>query len=574
MGIPHLISTLEPFAVHGLLDDKSVVIDGPAFAYHILYICNINGVVLPSYQLLGDTAVAWLDELTRRRVSVSAIFFDGYLPLGKRPVRMGRVAKSFHQLKTAHSADPSGRSRSYLSSPTDRYGEPALFSSKPPPGRPFLPPSFHVPAIIEALRLSPRYQSSVRLVPGEADAFCAQHLLESGGTVLTSDSDLLAHDLGRGSVMFFRHIQLDGDSRLACAAFSPRHICERLGLPSDQSHRLAYERKLDPHLSLPQILQQCSKPVADTAGYHKFCQEYLHQEIAPLPVPSSGATIQIHSLDPRISELVLQAGSLCDREDMQEAKIFLPILIEDPTRGSAWEQSTSIRQLAYTILRWIIPGQAPPVQEYRRVNNTVQKGRQVSLLAKAAASEFGKAIVDLMTRIRKETEHNAELSWLILSLSLDIRHCYEEDKQSHALQTIQKTPQVLKSSKVTWGIIHFVAQLQAAYYSLRILRQVLSLVPSRETIPELHKLLVPLPPLAEFPNIDRTIEFLSNTNKLQSIKLLEKFVPFPKGNTHQSKRAAPRKRKASGESLPKAKPSASVRAPITRNPFDVLSQDG
>ncbi|KAK7417045.1 hypothetical protein QQX98_004806 [Neonectria punicea] len=67
MGIPHLISTLEPFAVHGPLDDKAVVIDGPALAYHILYICNRNGVVLPSYQLLGDTAVAWLDELTRRR---------------------------------------------------------------------------------------------------------------------------------------------------------------------------------------------------------------------------------------------------------------------------------------------------------------------------------------------------------------------------------------------------------------------------------------------------------------------------------------------------------------------------
>jgi hypothetical protein len=70
MGIPHLISTLEPFAVHGLLDDQSIVIDGPGLAYHVLYICNRNGVVLPSYQLLGDTVVAWLDELVRRRVRV------------------------------------------------------------------------------------------------------------------------------------------------------------------------------------------------------------------------------------------------------------------------------------------------------------------------------------------------------------------------------------------------------------------------------------------------------------------------------------------------------------------------
>ncbi|KAK7417046.1 hypothetical protein QQX98_004807 [Neonectria punicea] len=487
---------------------------------------------------------------------------------------MARVAKSFHQLKLAHSADPRGRSRNYLSSPADTYGESDLFSSKPPPGRPFLPPSFHVPAVIEALRLS-RYQSRVRLVPGEADAYCAQHLLELGGTVLTSDSDLLAHDLGRGSVMFLRDIHLDGDSRLTCATFSPGHICERLGLSSsDQIRRLAYERKLDPHLSLPQILQQCSKTIEDTTGYDEFCQEYLHQEVAPLPTSNAGDTIQIHSLDPRISELVLQLGSSCHTEDAQEAKIYLPILIEDPTRGSAWEQSTSIRQLAYTILGWIIPDQASPVQEYRRVNNTVQKGRQVSILAKTLAEEFGKIVVNLMTEIRKETRQNAELSWLILCLSLDIRHCFEEEKQSHVLQTLQNASQVLNSSKVTWDTIHFVAQLQAAYYSLRILRQVLSLVPARETIPELHKLLVSLPPLTEFPDIDRVINNLLKTDEIQTIKLVKKVTSFPTSDTQEAKRAAPRKRKASRESVPKAKPSAGGRVSAARNPFAVLSQYG
>lgn len=70
MGIPHLITTLEPYAVHDVLDNKSVVIDGPALAYHILYICSRNGVVLPSYRLLSDTAVTWLDELTSRGVTV------------------------------------------------------------------------------------------------------------------------------------------------------------------------------------------------------------------------------------------------------------------------------------------------------------------------------------------------------------------------------------------------------------------------------------------------------------------------------------------------------------------------
>lgn len=70
MGIPHLISTLEPYAAHGVLDDDRVVIDGPALAYHILYICNRHGITQPSYQLLGDTTITWLDALASHGVSV------------------------------------------------------------------------------------------------------------------------------------------------------------------------------------------------------------------------------------------------------------------------------------------------------------------------------------------------------------------------------------------------------------------------------------------------------------------------------------------------------------------------
>jgi hypothetical protein len=70
MGIPRLITTLEQYVVHGSLDDEHVVIDGPALAYHILYICNRHGIPQPSYEILGETAVAWLDELTQRGAGV------------------------------------------------------------------------------------------------------------------------------------------------------------------------------------------------------------------------------------------------------------------------------------------------------------------------------------------------------------------------------------------------------------------------------------------------------------------------------------------------------------------------
>lgn len=70
MGIPRLISTLEPYVVHGILDNESIVIDGPALAYHVLYICNRHGIPQPSYNVLGETTIAWLDALVERGVNM------------------------------------------------------------------------------------------------------------------------------------------------------------------------------------------------------------------------------------------------------------------------------------------------------------------------------------------------------------------------------------------------------------------------------------------------------------------------------------------------------------------------
>lgn len=78
MGIPRLLSLLEPYGEHVSVtsDDSSdkhktnVIIDGPAFAFHIYDIClaltpNARNAfeALPSYKLLGDVAIQWLNQL-------------------------------------------------------------------------------------------------------------------------------------------------------------------------------------------------------------------------------------------------------------------------------------------------------------------------------------------------------------------------------------------------------------------------------------------------------------------------------------------------------------------------------
>ena len=75
MGIPHLITTLQPFAERGKLDGKKVVIDGPGFAYHIIHLCEraarpVMPLTQPSSALLGQTALAWLAKLETHSIRV------------------------------------------------------------------------------------------------------------------------------------------------------------------------------------------------------------------------------------------------------------------------------------------------------------------------------------------------------------------------------------------------------------------------------------------------------------------------------------------------------------------------
>ncbi len=75
MGIPHLTASLSPFAERCTLDGSQIVIDGPALAFHITNLCQValrtsSPFSQPTYAMLGDTAVAWLDHLEAHSISV------------------------------------------------------------------------------------------------------------------------------------------------------------------------------------------------------------------------------------------------------------------------------------------------------------------------------------------------------------------------------------------------------------------------------------------------------------------------------------------------------------------------
>ncbi len=67
MGIPRLRRHLEPYAQRNIIKDRKLVIDGPAFAYHILSLFS-GGVKSPyehpSYEELQSATIELLDKLS------------------------------------------------------------------------------------------------------------------------------------------------------------------------------------------------------------------------------------------------------------------------------------------------------------------------------------------------------------------------------------------------------------------------------------------------------------------------------------------------------------------------------
>jgi len=80
MGIPHLMQNLQTYGEKVLFQQQdgtklsapttNIIIDGPALAYHIYYIClsRRGGArnaldAIPSYKELAYAIIAWLDQL-------------------------------------------------------------------------------------------------------------------------------------------------------------------------------------------------------------------------------------------------------------------------------------------------------------------------------------------------------------------------------------------------------------------------------------------------------------------------------------------------------------------------------
>ncbi len=443
---------------------------------------------------------------------------------------------------------------------------------------------------MDALRNSPKFGSLVKLVPGEADGFCAERVRTHGGTVFTSDSDLLVYDLGdTGGVVFFTDIDADLETHtLIAPQYRPADLCRRLSLrPATGLQYLAFELSRDYHLTLEQAVEKAkTRGNASEAEdeYPGFIKEYLSPEVASTP-----CILEPPALDPRVSEIVLRSlhvlrttaspsngDSVFYIHNVSELEMYTPLLLDCPTRTSAWEASKPYRQLAYAVLQSVRGGRIPSVSEIKKLQFP-SSGSPVAVPSPAEVDELGDSLLEVVARIQGKIS-KPELLWTILAIHQDIVMSTDRGKDYPiSLQALNQDAKG-KVDTCSWEFLHFLAQTQATCYSLRILQQILDFTerhagPLSTTLSQFTEFLSCLPPLTDFPSARTFGGLLQAVRESGSLSCLQDLFATDENisrlldsiqKPQDSKKSKKRKASASGEEKSK------VTKPRSNNPFGLL----
>ncbi|KAL9094730.1 MAG: hypothetical protein Q9165_003000 [Trypethelium subeluteriae] len=508
MGIPHLTANLKPYASiinltpptsHDHDEHSRLVIDGPAFAYYIYeeYLRERTKAsdlteALPSYERIGDAAIGWLHRVRAYGLTVSQthtadserIFFDGLLPKSKEPERLRRLQSATKKVAIARMSEEMGPW--FIRGFRFTEGEEKVNLSKIRNKlRDLPPPAFLAPAILEALR-STDFGSYTSVVPGEADIYCADYVRNHGGIILTNDSDLLVHDLGaNGSVIFLNDVRLSAENEygpLKSLQFHPRKIAKGLGLKNIIQLAYVIENKQ----SFSKSLQLAKSVSTDSPEYIHFSTQFnsllSHSKLLDDVLSGDPHLMNVLQwLDVRVSEFAHQctgellmspSGELAPVELGNTRQMYLPVLLEDSGKATAWVSGTEMRSFGYSLLSVNTPGQ--PVEEVRRRGNGVVTVSVTVLGLQDLKQSLAILLRDLDEHVQKYTGHESvdvHQAWQIFGVKTLCKALLETGKPVPPKSEMSRLLRFQHSLLDSWAWVHLQAQLQAALYSLRTLKE-------------------------------------------------------------------------------------------------------
>ncbi|KAL2005024.1 hypothetical protein VTN00DRAFT_2874 [Thermoascus crustaceus] len=264
--------------------------------------------------------------------------------------------------------------------------------------------------------------------------------------------------------------------------------------------------------------------VEDGHDFSSFMEEY--QPLTDEPGMKQMNRVALQCLDTRVSELFLQY-ELPDLPALQGApSIYLPILNEDHARRCAWSEGRIIRRLAYSVLN----ASRPQSDRFTVVFEYLRRGGRmcfdtISLHDENIIVLELEALLHRLPRacIASNEDSTTLAYWRIFALN----EIYSaEDKKRVIIPSREQLRHFLTfghmGERLEWTDIHLLAQMQAVFYSLRILAQLLNVAALGTSVTEkVRNALVSLPPLRAL--MKSRIEIMRETNSEVTNSLVDRF---------------------------------------------------
>jgi hypothetical protein len=318
--------------------------------------------------------------------------------------------------------------------------------------------AFLAPALQEALQESP-FAPRTRIVPGEADDWCALHAKDNARSIIfTSDTDLVLYDYRPETLVVFLY---DDDGSAGIKAYAPDEIRNKLQLKSLVP--FAFVLRSGPQDTSNDLARNARGVNQDSKEFIDFSRRYVAKIAAPTYLKDTNdSPLSLPELDVRVSEFLNQALEGCSATPL----VYLPLLVEDPNQASAWNIGYDVRTLAYSL--FAITNMT--VHEYRRK----AQGIVVQEVAPYTVTNIPVPAADIERQVSALIDWatsravSPELIWPLFALSLILTE----------LNTPPAIPLVLRvlnnDFDNTWAFVHLMARLQAALYSLRMLKQIVN----------------------------------------------------------------------------------------------------
>ncbi|KAK5131091.1 hypothetical protein LTR08_001309 [Meristemomyces frigidus] len=476
------------------------IIDGPGFAHYVLFTlgekqgANRTIGTAVTYAECTTEAVKWLKDMEGYGYKIEAIFFDGALPESKRETRIERqenhavkltAYRDIHRA-SAWSYKPKKPAAREFIERSERVRKQARSDTAPP--------AFLVSAVLEAL-LDSEYADRTFVVPDEADRFCVaaarQACLDDvvlGVAIFANDSDLFVFDSGSATRVIplndLATRQEGNVSILTGIEVWPASLARNFVRPD--LIEVAWHLASHPKTSITECvnLMHPGEP-PNSLEWQEFFKSYQLDDQPQVlhKVRTDGAQRKLlNSLDARVSELVHQAKADNGMNTSAVFYMFLPSLLEDPDKASAWLVGGDLRGVAYEIVLMASACPNADIWEYKRRAAGIAPSMFRAWSSETLNPRFAQfsQLLQAGLELHKLGNDGETINcptveqWRYTAMQFAlVAHII----QGWHLPSREEIVLVLTERQHTlWSVVHLSAFYQAAFYSLRILHQVMRYV--------------------------------------------------------------------------------------------------